>query len=489
MLRRLHLTGKIMLALVLVSLAGVAVAGVAYRLSLGPAFAQLVIDEAHERFEADVMAYYREHGTVDDIAAAFAPRGQSTSKPDQAPVDGAAGHGGAPSGAIRSSPPSSGPALGAPETTPRGDPLPVEFGLANRAGIVVLESDGYQRGQAAPAEALRAGKPIRVDGVLIGTSLPPRRPLPPSAAQRAYAARINRALGLAAAAGVSVAMLTSILLARSITRPLQRLTAAAAAVTARQPSASVPPGGCDEIGQLSRAFNTMSAEVERLERARQQLTAEIAHELRTPLTTVCGYIEAMRDGTLQPTPARLDSMFRQARRLAVMIDDLRLLSMANAGELPLRRSRVALGEIIDQCVQAHAVRARGRGVDLRTDIPPDTPTIEADPGRIQQAIDILVSNALRHTDQGEVVVSAGTDRDAAVIRVSDTGSGIEPDAIPHLFDPFYRGAAARKRDAQGSGLELAIARAIINAHGGTISVASQVQQGTMFTIALPREAA
>jgi two-component system sensor histidine kinase BaeS len=196
-------------------------------------------------------------------------------------------------------------------------------------------------------------------------------------------------------------------------------------------------------------------------------------------------VEAMRNGELAPTQDRLDSVFRQTHRLGRVIEDLRTLSMADVGALPLERARISMRELIVQSVEAHALRATERGVQLRADVAGEAPTVEADPGRIQQVIEILVNNALRHTENGEIVVSTAAEHGEAIIKVADTGSGIDPELLPRLFDRFYRGEDARGKDAQGAGLGLAIAQAIVKAHNGTIAVASQLAQGTVFTIKLP----
>jgi len=266
---------------------------------------------------------------------------------------------------------------------------------------------------------------------------------------------------------------------------VRQLTQAAGELADGRLGQMVPIEGRDELAELSESFNKMSADLERYETSRRHMAAEIAHELRTPLATISGYVEAMRDGDLAPTTERLDSVYQQTHHLARIVDDLRVLAMADVGVLRLERGRISIRELIVQSVRAHSLRAREQGLGLRAEVPDEVPEVDADPGRIQQVIDILVNNALRHTEQGEIVISGSAEPDAAVIQVADTGSGIEPEALPRLFDRFYRGSDAQERDANGAGLGLAIAHAIVRAHSGTIAVASQLAKGTVFTVRLP----
>jgi two-component system sensor histidine kinase BaeS len=178
-------------------------------------------------------------------------------------------------------------------------------------------------------------------------------------------------------------------------------------------------------------------------------------------------------------------VYLQTHRLARVIEDLRLLSVAEVGGLRLERAPISMRELILQTVRMHEVNASRKQVDLRTDVDQALPEVEVDPGRIQQVIDILVNNALRHTDSGHVAVSAGLEDGGAVIRVADTGSGIAPELLPRLFDRFYRGEDAQGRDRGGSGLGLAIAQAIVKAHHGTIAVSSELGKGSVFSIRLP----
>lgn len=463
---KLRLTGKLVLMVTSISLLAVTVAGVAYRVVSGPAFQDLIVDQAAEGFVGLITLYYRENGKVDGIQSWLGPRVNEPPSPGS-------------EGRQRTE-----PALARP-----GDPRPggiVRFGLADAQGRVVLrgESD-VQEGQTAPSDVLERGKPVMVDGNQVATILTPVNPVQQTGAQEAYARRITVALASAAIIGILFAVLASLLFARSLIHPLRRLMIASRDLADGKVGALVPARGHDEVAELTTTFNHMTADLARYDLARRQMAADIAHELRTPLTTISGYIEAMRDGDLAPTQERLDSVYYQTHRLSRVIDDLRLLAMADVGALPLERAPISVRELVVQSVRAHQVSANQRGVELRAEVDEDLPHVDADPGRIQQVIEILLTNALRHTEQGEVVVSAALDDEGAVIRVADTGSGIEPEMLPRLFDRFSRGEQARSKDSRGAGLGLAIARAIVNAHNGSIAVASQLATGTVFTVRLP----
>jgi signal transduction histidine kinase len=215
------------------------------------------------------------------------------------------------------------------------------------------------------------------------------------------------------------------------------------------------------------------------------MTADIAHELRTPLSIILGYSEALSDGKLQGKPAIYDAMYGEAQLLSHLVDDLRTLSLADAGELTLNRSLLPAAECIDRIAASHAELAAQRGIRLEVQLAPDLPFVDVDRERIAQVLANLVSNALRYTPEGGVItLSAEADDGRVLLRVSDTGPGIEPAHLPLVFKRFYRADDARPANGE-SGLGLAIAKSLVEAHGGTIQVESAVGQGATFTVALP----
>jgi signal transduction histidine kinase len=282
-----------------------------------------------------------------------------------------------------------------------------------------------------------------------------------------------------------------VLLARALTQPLKALTRASQAIANGQLEQQVRVRSGDEIGQLSAAFNRMSADLAQASQLRRQMTADIAHDLRTPLSMILAHSEALRDGVLPATPETYTLIHDEALRLSRMVEDLRTLSLADAGELPLVRRPTAPADLLARAVAVQAVRAQQQAVALQVYTQPKAlPTIQADPDRMVQVLGNLLDNALRYTPPGgQLVCEARLDpsgpKRAVVFRIADSGPGIAPADLPHVFERFYRADRSRQRDANGSGLGLAIARSIVEAHGGRIWVESQLGQGAQFFVAMP----
>jgi signal transduction histidine kinase len=292
---------------------------------------------------------------------------------------------------------------------------------------------------------------------------------------------------LAALAAMAIAVFLGVILARTLTRPVRDLTGAIQAMARGELRQEVPVRSSDELGTLTATFNQMSADLARANDLRRQQIADIAHDLRTPLTVITGYIEALRDGVLRPTPARFDAMNTEAQHLKRLVDDLRTLSLADAGELPMTPQPTAPAALLERLAAAYAPQAAARGIALAVDAAPDLPEVAVDPERMVQVLGNLVTNALRHTPAGgRIDLAARAEGARVTLTVTDTGEGIPPDVLPHIFDRFYRGDPARSQPDGESGLGLAIAKSIVEAHGGTIAATSAPGQGTTFTITLPR---
>jgi signal transduction histidine kinase len=218
------------------------------------------------------------------------------------------------------------------------------------------------------------------------------------------------------------------------------------------------------------------------------MTADIAHELRTPLTVIAGYIESMRDGVLAPSPDRLGVIYAEIEHLQRLVGDLRLLSQADAGELKLNRQPLPPLELLQQAAASFAHQAQQKGVRLH--LSPNGPLapIHVDETRMLQVLGNLLSNALRYTPPGgqvELRAASGAAGAGVTLSVQDTGPGIAPDDLPHIFNRFYRADPSRAEDSGASGLGLAIAKALVEAHGGALSAVSALGQGTTFTIHFP----
>lgn len=275
---------------------------------------------------------------------------------------------------------------------------------------------------------------------------------------------------------------------RDIARPLANVMEAADAVAEGNLSVRVPEGSPGAFGRLARTFNRMLSELQRADEQRRNLTADVAHELRTPLHIIQGNLEGILDGVYQPTPEHIQATLDETRLLARLVDDLRTLSLAESGQLLLKKEAVPVGELLADVGTSFSGQAEAAGIDLRV-VRDDASamTINADVGRLHQVLGNLMVNALRHTPPGGTITLAGERiPDGVRLTVRDTGEGIPPEDLPYVFDRFWRGNRSRSHaDGAGGGLGLAIARQLVQLHGGRIEVESQVGRGTTFTIELP----
>ena len=238
------------------------------------------------------------------------------------------------------------------------------------------------------------------------------------------------------------------------------------------------------VQELARGFDTMAARLESDEEQRRTLLADVSHELRTPLAVISGNLEAVIDGVYPPDPAHLTPILDETRVMARLIDDLRTVALSEAGTLALHPEPTDPDVLIGEVLHAFAAESNAAGVTLATQTTDDLPILEIDPVRIREVLSNLVANALRHTPSGGTVTLGGSSTATlAILSVRDTGPGIEPDLLPHVFDRFVKGAGS-----PGSGLGLAIARGLVEAHGGVISVESPVDGGSVFRVEVPRPA-
>lgn len=293
----------------------------------------------------------------------------------------------------------------------------------------------------------------------------------------------------AAALVLALTVGASVFAGARLVRPLHALTGAAQCMRDGEQPESVPVSGDDEVGRLAAAFNDMSAHRARLEEQRKAMVSDVAHELRTPLSNIRGWLEAAQDGLADPDPAFVSSLLEEAVLLQHIIDDLQDLAAADAGVLRLHPGSVEIRELLSQVAAAHQARAENAGVTLAVTATAPGPALRADPVRLRQAVGNLVSNAVRHTPEGGRVTLrayAAEEGDGTVlVEVTDTGSGIPPEDLPHVFDRFWRAEKSRSRRTGGSGLGLAIVRKLVEAHGGTVDATSVEGEGSTFVLRLP----
>ncbi|MBL8058664.1 MAG: HAMP domain-containing protein [Anaerolineales bacterium] len=366
-----------------------------------------------------------------------------------------------------------------------------QLSVADAAGRVVADSAGRRVGQSLSAADLAAALPIEVDGQRVGALLVQGSMMGGSgwgpAAERDLLARVNRAIWLAALGAAGVALILGSLLAYGLARPIRQLTAAAGALERGDFSQRVAVRSGDELGDLAASFNRMAAGLARAERLRRDMTADIAHELRNPLAVLQSHLEGLIDGVFPATAENLQPLLDQTRLLARLVDDLRTLALAEAGQLSLQRAPADLGRLLQAAAGRFEPAAAARQITLAVEVPAALPAVALDAQRIEQVIGNLLSNALRHTPAGGRVVcrAAAEAAGAVTVAIADTGPGIPAEALPHIFERFYRADRSRSRADGGTGLGLAIVRQLVEAHGGRVWAESPPGQGATIAFSLP----
>lgn len=305
-------------------------------------------------------------------------------------------------------------------------------------------------------------------------------------------AAFTTAGGLALTAALAVALLVStalsVSIARRVTRSLRPIVVAAGRIAGGAYDRRVPvPGLGAEFDELATAVNAMSERLEQVDTTRRRLLADLAHEMRTPLTTLAVYVDSIDDGLRPPDTATLQVLRDQVNRLSRLAEDVSAVSLAEEHRLPLHLTGIAPADLARAAAAAANAAYHAKHVLLQLDAAAPTPDVRVDPDRIGQILANLLDNARRHSQPGGVVViRVGAERDAVTIAVSDTGDGIAPEHLSHVFDRFYRADTARDRDHGGSGIGLTVSKALAEAHDGTLDAASPgPNMGATFTLHLP----
>ncbi len=435
------LTFKWIAILLVTSLVGVGLVGLfAYRTTIS-GYDQLRVEQARTTFITQVTSYYQEHQSWDGVENWLHTNNEGN-----------------------------GPQL---------------FAVANTQGIIVAGFGPFHGNQQMTTQQISDGTPITIDGTRIGTALLATPPPNLDPREQRYINSTNQALLIGAIGAGSMALLIGILLSRQFLRPLTELTSAIKEMKQGNLNQQVQVRTRDELGDLALTFNQMSAEIHRINQQRRQMTADIAHDLRTPLMVISGYLEALRDGTLAPTPERFEAMNVEALQLKRLVEDLRTLSLADAGELKLVYQSVEPAELLAQVKKSFEPLADEQKVALKVDVQQGLPNLRIDPERMVQVIANLVTNALRYTPVGgTVTLQARQSKDSIQLAVNDTGAGIPADKLPNIFERFYRIEESRYQSQGESGLGLAIAKSIVEAHHGTIAAESTIGIGTSIIITL-----
>jgi signal transduction histidine kinase len=308
----------------------------------------------------------------------------------------------------------------------------------------------------------------------------------PYAAFRRLSESLNRSLLLGGSLAIVIALVLTFVLSRRMSSPIGVLAKAARRLGQGDLSQRVQFQAKGEVKELAQAFNSMAADLEHAEQLRRNLVADVAHELRTPLSNIQGYLEAIRDRVMKPNAATIRSLNEEATLLSRLVNELQELSLAEAGELKLVYQAEDITELVKHAVTPWQPKIAAKEISLSVNLPDNLPPVNIDWQRVNQVLHNLLENAVAHTRKGGTInVAAMTQGDWVEVCVSDTGEGIPAEDLPHIFERFYRVDKSRARATGGSGLGLTIAKRLVEAHGGKITVQSELGKGSRFSFTLP----
>ena len=337
-----------------------------------------------------------------------------------------------------------------------------------------------------PDNLAKYGTPIIVHGEQVGTFLVASTMGILSENQNVFIDRVNRALIWVGLIAILLVLLMAVWQSRSIVSPLRQMADAANRLAKGDYNQTVNVQRNDELGDMALAFNQMANELAQQEEIRRRMMADVAHELRTPLSILRIDLESMEDGLMEVNPENIKHLQSEVAYLSNLVEDLRMLSMADAGDLKVEKSRIELNSLVREMVERQQNAARERKILLMADYFPNEIFIDGDSQRLSQVMVNLLSNAINHTPQGhEILVRVETGNQMAIVSVTNTGSWVAKEDLERIFDRFYRTERSRNRDNGGSGLGLSIARSLLEAHGGKIWAESEEGKSTTFRFTLP----
>jgi len=363
--------------------------------------------------------------------------------------------------------------------------IPGSFSLANEQGRVFISTEQDQVGTTLSPKQMREGISIEVNNKQVGTLLLDNVGTALAPAEEEFLASAKRSALLGGAIAFGLALLLSIFLISQVLSPLRILTRATEQIARGDLTQRVKLKARDEFGQLGESFNRMVKNLRCSEEIRQSMTADIAHELRTPVTIIQGNLEAILDEIYQPTTDTIAPIYEETLHLGRLIDDLRDISLAEAKELQLNIEPTDIVSSIGRLVETMSA-SLDQGPRIHVEANSTIPQVPVDLKRFRQVLVNLLTNALRYTPrQGKIHIQVLRKDQEVEVRVADSGPGISPEEIPHLFERFYRGDRARSRRQGGSGLGLAISKQLIEAHRGRIWAENDPRGGAIFVIRLP----
>lgn len=438
------LSRKLFVALLVTSFSGVIMVAAFTRWMTQREFDWLTLEEARSVFVEQAQIYYEEHGNWQGVERVF------------------------------------------PHYEAGGEQPPPPFALADDRGRILIAAGPLRIGQRLRQQEIDQGVSIEVQGRQVGTVITVDLPQPRTDRDDQFLARVDHAVIGAAVGTALLGLIISLVMARSLTQPIRELTVAARRIAVGDLQQEVDVSTKDELGELASSFNQMSADLDRANLLRQQMTADIAHELGTPLTVIHGHLEGLRDGVLNSSPERIDVLYAEVEQLMRLVEDLRTLSLADAGELPLYRHPTDPIELLEKTAVAFTPQAQEQGIAIHVITQASLPSVDVDPQRMGQVLGNLLTNALNNTPRGgEIELNAAASSSAVVLKVKDTGRGIPSEELSRIFDRFYRADRSHDKEGGGTGLGLAIVKSIVEAHNGTIEVTSASGEGTIVLISLP----
>ena len=449
---------KLIIAFLSIGIVSVAVIFITARWNTRQEFIKFLSDQSQSSIVTDLSIYYQQNGSWEGVEIVLIQNNRQMPGMGQGQGQGQG---------------------------PRMDMMQ-PFTLTDRDGYVIISNGRFAAGEKIPNDELELGIPITENGVTVGILIPLRVPFQGSQRELEFIERTNLILLYGALIGAVIALFLGIFLSRTITRPIRELTQATHAVSQGDLSQQVPVRTKDELGELANAFNKMSAELSRSVNTRKQMTADIAHELRTPLSLILGHAEAVHDGVLPPIKENFEIIREEALRLEHLVNDLRTLSLADAGELSINLQTIEPGRLIQEVASLYQYQTQRKSISLKLDIASPLPSLEVDPGRMTQVLTNILDNAMRHTPEGgTITLSAKQTGDRVELAIQDSGPGLSPQEAERIFKRFYRVDSSRQREDGGSGLGLAIAKSIVQGHNGQLSAKSEAGKGLKIKISLP----
>lgn len=443
----MKLTTKLILAFLLVSVLSTGLVVLSTRVAANLEFDNFLRDRYKFELAEQLAKYYKRNGSWDGVEEQFQRFGREHFRPNT--------------------------------------PARLYFCITDSNGIVVVPGANYKRGDLIETETLQFGQVIVVDDKTVGYVFVDA-PNNNNPMEGEFLRRLDISIFLSAIGTIFLALLAGIILSRTITRPIRELTKATHTMTDSNLGQQVPVRSRDEIGELAQAFNKMSSDLARSFNLRKQMTADIAHELRTPLSLILGHAEGVKDGVLEPNRENFEIIREEAERLEHLVNDLRTLSLADAGELSVDFQPVNVNNFMSD-IHAHYISLfNQKRLTLNLALAPVMLTANLDPNRFAQVINNILDNALRHTPEGgRVELKTQLTENRIQLSVKDSGEGVSSEDAAHLFDRFYRVDESRNRNDGGSGLGLAIAKSIVEMHGGKIWAESEKGNGLKVVIELP----